>query len=30
MALNVAAAEKKALVPQEVADKQLEKVKSAG
>ncbi|MFG2618295.1 hypothetical protein ACGFXC_11785 [Streptomyces sp. NPDC048507] len=30
MALNVAAADKKALVPQEVADKQLEKVKSAG
>ncbi|WP_327415948.1 hypothetical protein [Streptomyces sp. NBC_01233] len=30
MALNVAAAEKKAQVPQEVADKQLEKVRKAG
>ncbi|MER5868979.1 hypothetical protein [Streptomyces sp. NPDC002044] len=30
MALNVAAAEQKALVPQEVADKQLEKVRLAG
>lgn len=29
MALNVAAAEKKAQVPQEVADKQLEKVRKA-
>ncbi|MFD3802090.1 hypothetical protein ACFWSF_20645 [Streptomyces sp. NPDC058611] len=30
MALNVAAAQQKALVPQEVADKQLEKVRRAG
>ncbi|EFL17139.1 hypothetical protein [Streptomyces sp. C] len=30
MALNVAAADPKALVPQEIADKQLEKVKKAG
>lgn len=30
MALNVAAAGQKAAVPQEVADKQLEKVRKAG
>lgn len=30
MALNVASADKKVLVPQEVADKQLEKVRKAG